>query len=63
MTNIAIASHHRNIVSAYLEHEPRFVKHERVEFLERLAKLDDPKLREMGLRGIAEIKANKLFST
>ncbi len=63
MPNTPIAGNYRNIVSAYTANEPRFIKHERVEFLERLSTLDDPMLREMGLRGIAEIKAgDRLFT-
>ncbi len=50
-----------NIVSFYTASEPRFVKHERVEFLERLARLDDPKLREIGIRGLVEIKSGTPF--
>lgn len=48
-----------NIVSYYTANEPRFIKHERIEFLERLARMDDPKLREIGIRGMAEIMNGK----
>lgn len=51
-----------NIVSLYTANEPRFVKHERIEFLERLARMDDPKLREIGIRGMNEIINSKIAS-